>query len=357
MVLKRPNLITSRTDVDAVRTWLENYKGRPRTLPNYRKEADRFLLWTNSIGKTFAELTHEDCLNYRDFLYGPPEDWISKKKFKRSDKRWRPFAGSLSIPSAKLALTTCNMLLNWLVVARYLEANPMSLLRTRGKGTKKRLARFISPGQFGLILETVQKIENVKHRHRARWIFCLLYLSMTRINEVATARMNSIFIGPSEGKSRWWFYVLGKGDKERDVPVNSALLNEFSLYREAEGLPPLPSSDDNLPLVLRLEGDRKLPMTSAAIHGIIKAIIKETTEQLKTAGNAADADAIKNASAHWFRHSGASDLAGEIDLPSLRDILGHENISTTNIYVHTEEDKLHDLVEAKHQLPTKGKKD
>ena len=59
---------------------------------------------------------------------------------------------------------------------------------------------------------------------------------------------------------------------------------------------------------------------------------------------------IEQASTHWMRHTAGSHLSGKADLKMVRDNLGHANISTTSIYLHSEEDARHDATSAVHRV-------
>lgn len=346
-------LIRAENDTQAVRDWLIRFKDSPRTLINCRKEAERLLLWSRIVKRMrFADLCHDDFIEYRGFLAEPPPSWISKTKFPRRDDRWRPFSKGLSPASVRQAEIVCNSMLNWLVSARYLQANPLALVNTRTRGKPKRVTRFLSGHQVVEILQTVANIKDPKRRARCRWVFALLYLTMGRISEAIGATMGDIYRKPSRNGSLWWLHVLGKGNKEGDIPVTDELLDELKAYRLFNELPAMPGTDEATPLILRLEGDKSKPITQSMLHKIIKVVVKDTADRLILEGNMEDAESIRKSSAHWFRHSAASSLAYHVDMPSLRDILRHENVSTTSIYAHTEDEKLHDLMQKHHKLPT-----
>jgi hypothetical protein len=64
--------LSARNDLDAVRAWLSNYADTKTTFDNYRKEAERLLLWAVvQLGKPLSSLTHEDLLVFRSFLADP----------------------------------------------------------------------------------------------------------------------------------------------------------------------------------------------------------------------------------------------------------------------------------------------
>jgi integrase/recombinase XerD len=346
-------MLNAKSDSAAIAAWLLNHRDSPRTLINYQKEAGRLLLWAAARGKSLRQLRFEDIIEYREFLAHPPEDWISKTKFPRHDKRWRPFSEPLSPASVKQAMTTCNSLFNWLVRGQYLAGNPFGLTRAKRSKSQKKVTRFITGEQYFELLKTIEGMEKEPERVRARWIFVLLYLTLGRISEVANAKMGDFHQRKTrEGQMLWWLKVTGKGEKEADIPVTDELLQELMNYRIANKLPALPTYQEKNAVIMRLDGDKEKPLTNSMIHHIIKQVTEETENRLKAEGRESDASIIGHVSAHWFRHAAASELALHIDIPSLREILRHSSIETTSIYIHTEEDRRHNVLNQNHKLPT-----
>ena len=130
--------ITANNDVDAIKAWLARFIDTKTTFDNYRKEAERLLLWsTIQRGKPLSSLTHEDWLAYQHFLSNPQpaSKWIMRdgRKFARSHSEWRPFSGPLSATSQRQSAVILNVLFSWLVNAGYLAGNPLSLSRQRAR--------------------------------------------------------------------------------------------------------------------------------------------------------------------------------------------------------------------------------
>ena len=139
--------IAATNDLDAVRAWLARFVDTPTTFQNYRKEAERLLLWAViACGKPLSSLTHEDLVVYRQFLLAPApaELWCANggRKHPRDDPRWRPFYGPLSAASQRQALVILNVMFSWLVQAGYLAGNPLALSRQRQR--RHRASRAIS---------------------------------------------------------------------------------------------------------------------------------------------------------------------------------------------------------------------
>jgi site-specific recombinase XerD len=355
--------LSARNDLDAVRAWLSNYAETKTTFDNYRKEAERLLLWAVvQLGKPLSSLTHEDLLRFRIFLTNPEpaSRWVSANggKYPRSDERWRPFNGPLSPASQRQALIILNAMFTWLVNAGYLRGNPMALLRQRAKRSAPRVTRYLSTSlwdEVKLFVEQLPQDTDVQRAYyaRCRWLTTLFYLQGMRISEVAGGQMGSFFrrLG-ADGKDQWWLETLGKGDKERIVPVSVELIQELRNYRLSNGLAALPARSEETPLVIPFKG-RNRCLSRSAIHDAIKGIFSGAALWLRAKGAefADRADELERASAHWLRHTAGSHQAdGGVDLRTIRDNLGHVSLNTTSLYLHTEDDARHTETVKRHRM-------
>ncbi|SAK61017.1 integrase family protein [Caballeronia temeraria] len=363
--------IAATTDLDAIRAWLSRFTNTKTTFENYRKEAERLLLWSVVIvGKPLSSLTHEDCLRYQQFLADPQPaaTWVAGggRKHARSDARWRPFYGPLSPASQRQAIVILNALFSWLVQAGYLAGNPLSLSRRRAKHAAPRITRYLEPGVWQEVKDFIAAMPRdtdraTAHAVRVRWLFTLLYLGGMRIAEVGANTMGQFFVRrDADGKTRWWLTVHGKGGKERLVPATQELMSELSRYRQHLGLSALPSPIEDTPLVLPIgvtaaSGGTQTcaPLTRAALHAIVKEVFAGAAARLRERDevSAGRADLLEKASAHWLRHSAGSHMADrQVDLRMVRDTLGHASLTTTSLYLHIDDDRRHQETEEKHRI-------
>ncbi|OLL31344.1 integrase [Burkholderia sp. SRS-W-2-2016] len=355
--------LSARNDLDAVRAWLSNYADTKTTFDNYRKEAERLLLWAVvQLGKPLSSLTHEDLLLFKAFIADPQPAarWVSATggKFARGDERWRPFNGPLSAASQRQALIILNAMFTWLVNAGYLRGNPMALLRQRAKRSAPRVTRYLSISlwdEVKLFVEQLPRDSDAQRAYyaRCRWLSTLFYLQGMRISEVAGGQMGQFFrrLG-ADGQDQWWLETLGKGDKERIVPVSGELIQELRSYRTTNGLAALPGRSEDTPLVLPFKG-RNRCLSRSAIHDAIKGIFAGAATWLRARGPefADRADELERASAHWLRHTAGSHQAdGGVDLRTIRDNLGHVSLNTTSLYLHTEDDTRHTETVKRHRM-------
>jgi integrase/recombinase XerD len=355
--------ITANDDRSAVLAWLALYADSSATLSSYRKEAERLLLWCLLQRRcALSDLTHEDLLVFERFLADPQPAaiWVMAPGMKpaRSSPGWRPFAGSLRPASQKQAMTIINGLFSWLVEAGYLAGNPLSLRRRRRAAkAAATMSRFLPSAHWSAVRESIEAMprsnaREVASANRARWVFSLFYIGCLRITELCTAMMGSFeAITGSDGKARWWLSVVGKGDKIRRVPATDQLLAELKRYRVSLGLPPLPHPGDRTPAVLPLIGDVVF-LSRAAVYDLVKDVLADAAARVRALGPEHEAAAVhlERASPHWLRHTAGSDLARKVGVVATRDTLGHANLSTTNIYIHIEDEKRHDAINEQHAI-------
>jgi integrase/recombinase XerD len=354
--------IAAVDDLSAVLAWLARYADSPATLTSYRKEAERLLLWCVLQRRAaLSDLTHEDLLVYQRFLADPQpvERWVMApgQKPARSSPRWRPFAGPLSPVSQRQAMSILNAMFSWLVEAGYLAGNPLALSRRPRRPAAPRVTRFLPVEHWEAVKLTIEAMPTTTQRDtaqaaRTRWLFSLLYIAALRVSEICATTMAGFFVRrAATGVERWWLEVTGKGSKTRLVPTTAELLAELIRYRRHLGVSPLPKDGDGIPLVPSIIGPQQ-PLARSAIHEIVKSIMRSTAERLRAQGPDFDAAAahIEQASTHWLRHTAGSHLSERADLKVVRDNLGHANLSTTSIYLHTEDDARHDATEQAHRV-------
>ena len=158
---------------------------------------------------------------------------------------------------------------------------------------------------------------------RNKAILEILYSCGLRVSELVNLRISQLYFDVG------FIRVIGKGDKERLVPVGSSAIKFINLYKNniRVHIPVKPGNEDVLFLNRR---GRKL--SRVMIFIIIKML-------------ATQAGITKNISPHTFRHSFATHLVeGGADLRAVQEMLGHESITTTEIYTHLNREYLRDTL-------------
>jgi integrase/recombinase XerD len=154
-----------------------------------------------------------------------------------------------------------------------------------------------------------------------------LYSCGLRVSELVNLKISCLYFDVG------FIRVIGKGDKERLVPVGSSAIKHVKIYKNNVRVhtPVKPGNEDILFLNRR---GRKLSRV------MIFMIIKDLAKQ---------AGITKNISPHTFRHSFATHLVeGGADLRSVQEMLGHESITTTEIYTHLDREYLRDTLQRFH---------
>jgi len=168
---------------------------------------------------------------------------------------------------------------------------------------------------------------------RNKAIIETLYSCGLRVSELVNLRLSCLYFDVG------YIRIIGKGDKERLVPIGNSAIKYINIYKEniRVHLTVMPGNEDFLFLNRR---GRKLSRV------MIFIVIKEAA---KLAG------VSKNISPHTFRHSFATHLVeGGADLRTVQEMLGHESITTTEIYTHLNREYLRDTLQQFHPAYKQG---
>lgn|SRR5574341_96154 len=229
---------------------------------------------------------------------------------KNSLSNFLAFLKSKAYDNRSLArkVATLRSLLKFLAKRKKIAGNLISHL-TSPKMAKK-LPTFLSVSQMESLLD-FPKTEDVWEK-RDKAILELFYSSGLRLSELANLRLSSIDFDNQNLK------VLGKGSKERIVPVGEKALNSLKDYLKS-----LPDEKIYLePNEILFFNQKKGRLTARSISRIVKKYLARISEGQKT-------------SPHTLRHTFASHLLeGGADLKAIQEMLGHKSLSTTQIYTH-----------------------
>ena len=348
---KSPCQIRAKNDYEAVCCWLHEYRHKTTTYRAYQKEAERFLLWcVIQKAKALSSLDREDFDDYFAFLSNPePFDrWCAPRgpKAIRGTPDWKPFEGPLKESSKILAIRIINSLITYLVYAQYLYFNPIGLMKAKlGRNMDSEAIknciweRILDIDEWEMMLITLDEMpENTpnerNNKARVRFLVSILYLLGLRIHELETHTWSSF----RKVNNIWWFFVIGKGDKEAKIPVNDELLNAVAQYRLHFGLSERPESEDFSPIMMSFR--TKKPIGVRHMNRIIKELAIKTSE--KFIGQPEKQKKLKNFSPHWLRHLSATmqDRAG-IKFKHIQANHRHGSEETTRRYVHAFDEERH----------------
>jgi integrase/recombinase XerD len=355
--------IAANTDRDAIAMWLSQYVGQTPTRTAYEKEVTRFLVWMLTMRhKPLSSVTYEDWAAYLTFLQDPQpaEYWVSagNRWAARGTPAYRPFRGPLAAGSQRYAQRVLWNLFEWLREVGYLAGNPIIVNRRRNKVPKRSIERVLTSDVWQSVIASIEEYPRetpaeLRRYAQARWAVSLFYTTAIRTSEAVGARMGDLYSvrDPHDKSTRYFLRVIGKGDKERSVPVSEAFLEELRRYRRAFDLPPMPRAGDTTPLMFSLQTSTRIkPLTRHALYQQLKSIFNKAAERLEPQ-DAAGAVTLRAASTHWLRHTAATEMLNSgADLRSVQQVLGHASIATTGLYSHAEKLKTHRDLDGKHQV-------
>lgn len=186
-----------------------------------------------------------------------------------------------------------------------------------------------------LTLDEVEKIINsidlsTPEGHRNRAMVEVLYGCGLRVSELVTLKISNLYF--DEG----FVKILGKGDKERFVPIGQMAQKMVNLYMEGARLKCKIKKGEEDYVFLNRRGSH---LTREMIFMLIKKWAKDVLGEERT----------KTISPHTFRHSFATHLIeGGADLRAVQQMLGHESITTTEIYTHLDRDYIRSNIASFH---------
>jgi integrase len=343
--------IAARDDRAAVQAWVAARAGSALTAKAYEREADRFILWiVLERRKALSDAGAEDCRAYMDFLAAVPSGWISRHHVPRLAPGWAPFAGPLSVPSQRQAIGIVHSMFEWLVRAGYLRANPWALVRRRiGDGLEATIvgqgsgqssgasigesSRAFTPAAWKALQEHAGKdTEAPATAARMRWLLVFAEATGLRPSELVNARRGHF--GRRQGA--WWLRVLGKGARNRSVPVPSAAMRATVDYFASRGVN-FDSALDDTPLLASTTTPGQ-PLSYPALHKAFKSfVLRALRNSSLTAVQRREADA---ASTHWLRHTHATRAVERgVGADVLQANLGHADPRTTAGYFTSQLDR------------------
>lgn len=238
-------------------------------------------------------------------------------------------AQHLSPRTAARRLAAIHEFYRFLYSEDIIKKNPADYLQAPKIG--KSLPKYLTEEEIGILIKTA-----AQKSPRLNVMLEILYASGMRVSELVGLGVQAVT------KSNQTISIIGKGNKERIVPLNDAArqaLNNWLIVRETT-------------LKRGRHSKWLFPSTGASGHLTRDGFFKALKEIALEAG----IDTAK-VSPHVFRHSFASHLiAHDADLRTVQQMLGHADIATTEIYTHILPDRLKKTVEKSHPLAYSGKK-
>jgi len=272
------------------------------TIDSYTKDLEKLCLFLDVNAIRSSPIAIESAV-IKEFIYD-----IAKKINPRSQAR---------------IISGLRSFFDYLIFEAYRATNPTDLLETPKIGLK--LPDTLSQDEIDALISAVDLSHPQGERNRT--IIETMYSCGLRVSEAITLKISDLFF--EEGFIR----VLGKGNKERYVPIHLEAQKYVSIYKKEirSQIQPKKGFEDTLFLNRRGKG-----LTRQMIFIILKDL-------------AIKINLTKKISPHTLRHSFATHLLQNgADLRAIQQILGHESITTTEIYVHVDKTYLKEVVETFH---------
>ncbi|MDC3180938.1 tyrosine-type recombinase/integrase [Gammaproteobacteria bacterium] len=366
--LARSDLTHEHLDFSVVKLFLLSYIHSNDTYNAYRRDIERFCHWLWYIKEQdLKSFCYEDALHYVSFFQNPPQQWIASAhvaRFKDDSQveinpDWRPFVLrkdqiAVSPQSIKAMLACLSSFCTFLIHEEVLLSNPIARIKQKKQlvaTMPRRVKRRLSQLQWKTMIQLVQqKADTCKKYERHLFLLSTFYLLGLRISELSSDdRFKSMSTFYADRKGRWWYEAHGKGNKIREVAVPDAMLDALRRYRRSLGLSDLPSASDLNPLLPKIKGVGGLGQRQ--VRYVISEAFSIAEEQLRIDGHADEAGHLAAATVHWLRHTAISDDVLNRPGEHVRDDVGHENLSTTSLYIDVLDEKRHESAQLKTLLP------
>ncbi len=365
-----------RSDVLHTQSFLKSYSRKSEaTYRGYRNEVERLLLWAwTLVNKSVIQLKRPDLEAYFDFVHSPYSSWVAtsvQDRFReidgalRQNNSWRPFVTKmakedraealaagvdieisrdghlLSHQAMKICYSAVSCFYDYLTDEGYAFGNPIPAIRKQSayliKGASQKNIKRLSDLQWEMVLECAEAAANNDPSHeRTLFIIAMIKSLYLRVSELSE-RPNwqpawKHFWQDTDGNQ--WLKVLGKGNKIRDISVPNALapyINRYQAYR----LSMSSNFGVNSSLVAKNRGTGGI--TSRQLRRIVQEAFDLAYQRMRSEGFNDEAKALREATTHWLRHTGASQDITTRPLKHMADDLGHASMGTTDqVYIQSD---------------------
>lgn len=291
-----------KSSIKSFLTYLKLERGlSPNTLASYATDLNKLALWADEQGISPKSLQNQHIQQYIGHLH---QSGIAAKSQARFLSALRSFY-------------------RYLILDEYITTDPTELIESPQFG--RSLPDVLSESDIDKIISAIDLSKPEGERNRA--MLEVLYGCGLRVTELVNLKISELRFKEN------YIIVTGKGNKQRIVPINSAAIKYCNIYMQQvrSHQSPIKTATD---IVFLNKRGNKLSRV------MIFLIIKELCEK---------AGIRKTVSPHTFRHSFATHLVMRgANLRVVQDMLGHESITTTEIYTHLNTQKLRETIEKFH---------
>lgn len=265
----------------------------------YTHDIELFMQYLESINhsKSLSDIHQEDIESFLAYLYEL----------------------GLSANSQARILSGIKKFYAYLLQEKLITENPTQLISSPSIG--RHIPDILSYEEISSMIDTIDLSQPFGHRNKA--IIETMYGCGLRVSEVISLKISNIYFKDE------FIRVIGKGNKERLIPISQSIIKTLNLYLEGEREQQVinPKHSDTVFINRRGNG---------LSRQMVFLIIKELAEK---------AGIKKNIGPHTIRHSFATHLIeGGADLRAVQQMLGHSSISTTEIYTHISDQYLREVI-------------
>ena len=287
----------------------------------YIKGFKSFLSLEKSLSENSIEAYIHDVNKFVQFLEFMKYDVSPKDielKHLQEFVKWVNELGMTATSQARL-ISGIKGFYKYLLLENVLSLDPTTLLEAPKLARK--LPDTLSLDDINRLIEAIDLSKKGGQRNKA--MLETLYSCGLRVSELVNLKISNLFFNED------YIKVSGKGDKERLVPIGSVAIKQIQIYKD-EVRCHIPIKKDNEDFLFLNQRGAKL--SRIYVFTTIKDLAFKI--QLK-----------KKISPHTFRHSFATHLIeGGADLRAVQEMLGHESITTTEIYTHLDRDYLRESI-------------
>lgn len=283
-----------------------------------------YLKLERSLSANSIEAYQRDVEKLRQFLLMKHPEMSPLKVSSKVLQQFLQYIAELGMSAFSQAriLSGIKAFYKYMLVEELIEVDPTALIE--GPKLGRKLPDTLSYHEIESMLEGIDLSGSEGGRNRA--MLEVLYSSGLRVSELVDLKISNVHFDMG------FLRVIGKGNKERIVPIGRDAMKFMKIYiDELRGKPPhkAPQKGHEIYVFLNRLGKK---LTRVMIFTIIRRLAK-------------DVGIKKTISPHTFRHSFATHLIeGGADLRAVQEMLGHESITTTEIYTHLDRDYLRQVV-------------
>ncbi len=294
--------------------------------PTARTAFQHYLLLERAMSEHTLEAYGHDVNLFVQYLELEDPDLLPLQVRQTDLERFIRWINDLGLSAASQAriLSGLRAFYKFLLVEDLLDEDPTELLE--GPRLRRKIPEVLSVREVQLLFDQIDLSDPLGQRNRA--MLETLYACGLRVSELVHLRISNLFLDIG------FIKVLGKNNKERLTPIGEEAIKQIQLYLDHVRNPhqKIASGAENFVFLNR----NGRPMTRVMVFYIIKDL-------------ATKAGIAKNISPHTFRHTFATHLVeGGADLKAVQDMLGHESITTTEIYTHLDAEYLKETINAFH---------